>query len=172
MPGCVPAIRVNSPSLPFAPCVCLPATRVDSSQSLHACDSVRALWLMPKIDTQGSVSVHHDRLVMAGASSKLCNRCASLSQHHRKSQASSVTHRWHVLVETMVGSSARESINPCHRCLLLPVCRSEQHVVCNALRAMSRAERLPRNMCRSAFASQRVSVCLRLPATSSFQRAM
>ena len=102
---------------------------------------------------------------MPGASSKLCNRCASLSQHHRKSQASSVTHRWHVLVETMVGSSARESINPCYRCLLLSVCRSEQHVVCNALRAMSRAERLLRNICRSAFASQRVSVCL--PATPS-----
>ena len=46
----MPAIRVNSPSFSFAPCVCLPATRVDSSQSLHACDSVRALWLMPEID--------------------------------------------------------------------------------------------------------------------------
>ena len=46
----MPAIRVNSPSFSFAPCVCLPATRVDSSQSLHACDSVRALCLMPEID--------------------------------------------------------------------------------------------------------------------------
>ena len=129
---------------------------------VSACDS---LWLMPKIGTRGSVSGNLDRLVMAGVSSKLCKRCASLSQHHRKSQGSSVTHRWHVLVETMVGSSARESINPCHRCLLLSVCRSEQHVVCNALRAMSRAERLLRNICRSAFASQCVSVCL--PATPS-----
>ena len=46
----MPAIRVNSPSFSFAPCVCLPATRVDSSQSLHACDLVRALCLMPEID--------------------------------------------------------------------------------------------------------------------------
>ena len=43
-------------------------------------------------------------------------------------------------------------------------CQS-QHVVCNAFRAMSRAERLLRTICLAAFASQRVYACL--PASPS-----
>ena len=51
--GCVAiCLRLESPHRAFTShhvSVCLPAIRVDSSQRLSACDSVRALCLMPQI---------------------------------------------------------------------------------------------------------------------------
>ena len=52
------------------------------------------------------ISMNHDRFAMADALSKLCKRCASVSQHHRSSQLITMAHRWQVRIEMKVGSSA------------------------------------------------------------------
>ena len=56
------------------------------------------------------ITMNLNRSPMADALSKLCKRCASVSQHHRLSQLIKRAHKWQVRIEMKVGSSASESI--------------------------------------------------------------